>query len=79
PPFGVFLVAGCGADVVINLLLLLLGFLPGYLHAFYIEYTYCQRRDMAARGRFFKFRAPCIYSRRVQCGGRRYRTVAQHI
>ncbi|KAF8253151.1 UPF0057-domain-containing protein, partial [Wilcoxina mikolae CBS 423.85] len=36
PPLGVFLVAGCGADVLINICLTILGYLPGHIHAFYI-------------------------------------------
>lgn len=36
PPVGVFLVAGCGMDLLINIVLTLLGYLPGHLHAFYI-------------------------------------------
>ncbi len=33
PPVGVFLVAGCGADLFINICLTLLGYLPGHIHA----------------------------------------------
>ncbi|KAI7848996.1 hypothetical protein BDC45DRAFT_293315 [Circinella umbellata] len=36
PPLGVFLMKGCGADILINLCLTILGYLPGHLHAFYI-------------------------------------------
>jgi uncharacterized membrane protein YqaE (UPF0057 family) len=32
PPLGVLLVAGCGADFCINLLLTILGFFPGHIH-----------------------------------------------
>jgi uncharacterized membrane protein YqaE (UPF0057 family) len=34
PPIGVFLVAGCGADLLINICLTLLGYvLPSFLHS----------------------------------------------
>ncbi|ODM90537.1 Plasma membrane proteolipid 3 [Orchesella cincta] len=36
PPLGVFLAAGCGLDLCINILLTMLGFLPGVAHAFYV-------------------------------------------
>ncbi|KAK7014944.1 hypothetical protein R3P38DRAFT_2998565 [Favolaschia claudopus] len=36
PPLGVFLERGCGPDLLINVLLTFLGFIPGVIHAFYI-------------------------------------------
>ncbi|KAF9090857.1 plasma membrane proteolipid Pmp3 [Mortierella sp. GBA35] len=36
PPLGVFLERGCGSDLFINILLTILGFIPGIIHAFYI-------------------------------------------
>ncbi|KAH8548611.1 hypothetical protein BGW37DRAFT_169549 [Umbelopsis sp. PMI_123] len=33
PPVSVFLVRGCGCSLVINILLTLLGWLPGVIHA----------------------------------------------
>ncbi|KAI8638537.1 hypothetical protein BD408DRAFT_311537, partial [Parasitella parasitica] len=39
PPLGVFLMFGCGADFCINLCLTMLGFLPGFVHAFYLMIT----------------------------------------
>lgn len=33
---GVFLKRGCGADILINILLCLLGWLPGVIHAWWI-------------------------------------------
>jgi len=44
PPAGVFIISGCSADFLINILLTLLGFLPGHIHAFYLEYVYFERR-----------------------------------
>ncbi|CAO3682182.1 unnamed protein product [Rhizopus stolonifer] len=36
PPLGVFFMRGCTADFWINLVLTILGYLPGHLHAFYL-------------------------------------------
>jgi uncharacterized membrane protein YqaE (UPF0057 family) len=75
PPVGVFLVAGCGMDLLINLCLTLLGFLPGHVHAFYLEYVYVKRRDEARAGIYDAKPAPGVYSAKVQRGGRRERDV----
>ncbi|KAK0520801.1 plasma membrane proteolipid Pmp3 [Tilletia horrida] len=40
PPLGVFLERGCGADFWINVLLTILGYLPGIIHALYIILKY---------------------------------------
>ncbi|KAF8797939.1 UPF0057-domain-containing protein [Phlegmacium glaucopus] len=32
PPLGVFLERGCGADLLINILLTILGYIPGIFH-----------------------------------------------
>ncbi|KAJ5493230.1 plasma membrane proteolipid 3 [Penicillium diatomitis] len=37
PPLGVFLERGCGADLLINILLTILGWLPGIIHALYVS------------------------------------------
>ncbi|CDK27433.1 unnamed protein product [Kuraishia capsulata CBS 1993] len=36
PPLGVLLEVGCGLSLVINILLTILGFIPGIIHALYI-------------------------------------------
>ncbi|RMZ70333.1 plasma membrane proteolipid 3 [Pyrenophora seminiperda CCB06] len=36
PPLGVFLERGCGADLLINILLTILAYIPGIVHALYI-------------------------------------------
>lgn len=77
PPIGVFLVAGFGADLLINICLTLLGFLPGHIHAFYIEYVYYSRKEAAAReGLVVAQPAPGVYSDNVQSGGQGYGTIA---
>ncbi|AEO56066.1 hypothetical protein MYCTH_2314489 [Thermothelomyces thermophilus ATCC 42464] len=40
PPLGVFLERGCNADFFINILLTILGYLPGIVHALYIICKY---------------------------------------
>ncbi|KAK3946022.1 hypothetical protein QBC46DRAFT_370621 [Diplogelasinospora grovesii] len=40
PPLGVFLERGCGADLLINILLTILGYIPGIVHALYIILKY---------------------------------------
>ncbi|KAJ7165052.1 putative cation transport-related protein [Mycena filopes] len=40
PPLGVFLERGCGTDFLINILLTILGFIPGIIHALYIILKY---------------------------------------
>jgi uncharacterized membrane protein YqaE (UPF0057 family) len=40
PPLGVFLERGCGADFLINILLTILGYIPGIIHALYIIFKF---------------------------------------
>eukprot|EP00884_Botryococcus_braunii_P019751 jgi/Botrbrau1/645/Bobra.0161s0034.1 len=41
PPLGVFLEKGlCDVDVLINILLTILGYIPGIIHALYIIFKY---------------------------------------
>ncbi|KAK3377744.1 hypothetical protein B0H63DRAFT_525017 [Podospora didyma] len=77
PPLGVYAISGCGADLLINICLTLLGALPGHIHAFYLEYVYYDRREQSKLGRFNAARAPGIYSERIQNGGHGYGTIAQ--
>ncbi|KAI1498466.1 hypothetical protein F5X99DRAFT_393256 [Biscogniauxia marginata] len=75
PPIGVWAVAGCGADLFINICLTILGYIPGHIHAFYVEYIYYDRREQAREGRIAVQRAPGVYSERVQTGGTNYGTI----
>ncbi|TVY15356.1 Plasma membrane proteolipid [Lachnellula arida] len=79
PPVGAYIVAGCGADLLINICLTLLGYFPGHIHAFYLEYVYYQRKEAARQGRFTATRAPGVYSERVQSGGHGYGTMVQPV
>ncbi|KAK3717456.1 hypothetical protein LTR37_005846 [Vermiconidia calcicola] len=75
PPIGVYLVAGCGADLLINICLTMLGYFPGHIHAFYVEYIYFHRKDEARLGHFASQPAPGVYSDNVQTGGHGYGTM----
>ncbi|KAI0530179.1 hypothetical protein GGR58DRAFT_494357 [Xylaria digitata] len=79
PPAGVAIVAGCGADLCINIALTILGYIPGHIHAFYLEYVYYDRHEQAREGRLAARRAPGVYSDRIQTGGRGYGTVVQPV
>ncbi|OQO15312.1 hypothetical protein B0A48_00695 [Cryoendolithus antarcticus] len=70
PPVGVYLVSGCGADILINICLTLLGYIPGHIHAFYIEYVYYKRQEERQQGFVDNRQAPGVYSDNVQSGGR---------
>jgi hypothetical protein len=51
-------------------------YIPGHIHAFYLEYVYYERREDALRGVAPPHRAPGIYSDNVQTGGLGYGTIA---
>ncbi|KAL2263463.1 hypothetical protein VTK26DRAFT_6670 [Humicola hyalothermophila] len=40
PPLGVFLERGCGSDLLINICLTILGYIPGIIHALYIIFKW---------------------------------------
>ncbi|KAG5916019.1 plasma membrane proteolipid Pmp3 [Claviceps africana] len=40
PPVGVFLETGCGSHLLINILLTILGYIPGIIHALYVILKY---------------------------------------
>ncbi|KAI4124387.1 MAG: hypothetical protein LQ338_004819 [Usnochroma carphineum] len=70
PPVGVWMIAGCGADLFVNICLTILGYFPGHIHAFYLEYVYFDRRSQASMGNMAVKRAPGVYSDNVNSGGR---------
>jgi uncharacterized membrane protein YqaE (UPF0057 family) len=39
PPLGVFLKTGAGKDLVINIILTILGYLPGVIHGLWVVLT----------------------------------------
>ncbi|OJJ48939.1 hypothetical protein ASPZODRAFT_60421 [Penicilliopsis zonata CBS 506.65] len=69
PPLGVFMISGCSTDLCINILLTILGYFPGHIHAFYLEYIYYQRSKMDPASRSMQRNAPGVYSERIQNGG----------
>jgi len=69
PPLGVFIVAGCGADLLVNLICTFLGYIPGHFHAFYLIFVYYNRKDQRKKGIPIAADAPLIFSDRVQYGG----------
>ncbi|MCJ1329581.1 hypothetical protein MMC10_006261 [Thelotrema lepadinum] len=75
PPAGVACIAGCGADLLVNICLTILGYFPGHIHAFYLEYVYYDRRDKLRTGAVATKRAAGVYSENVQRGGTTYGTV----
>lgn len=64
-------------DLFINICLTILGYIPGHIHAFYVEYIYYDRREQAREGRFATGPAPGVYSDNVQTGGGGYGTIVQ--
>jgi hypothetical protein len=64
-------------DFFINIVLTILGYLPGHVHAFYILYVYYKRRDEVAQGVIADEPAPGIYSQKVQNGGHKHLPAAQ--
>ncbi|KAH6717940.1 hypothetical protein BKA61DRAFT_598673 [Leptodontidium sp. MPI-SDFR-AT-0119] len=66
------MIAGCGPDFLINIILTLLGYFPGHLHAFYLIGVYYYRKDQRRHGIYLPRDAPGIFSRKVQSGGWRY-------
>lgn len=44
PPVAVFMETGCGCDLLLNIILTLLGWIPGQIHACCVI-TYCVKDD----------------------------------
>ncbi|TAE55181.1 MAG: YqaE/Pmp3 family membrane protein [Nostocales cyanobacterium] len=51
PPVGVFLTVGFGWTLMINILLTLLGWLPGSIHAVWVIVKYEERMDMELKSK----------------------------
>jgi uncharacterized membrane protein YqaE (UPF0057 family) len=51
PPLGVFLTVGLGMHFWINILLTLLGYIPGIVHAIWIISSRATERDLSRRSR----------------------------
>ncbi|KAL2257415.1 hypothetical protein VTK26DRAFT_204 [Humicola hyalothermophila] len=70
PPLGVGLMAGCGPDLLMSILLTFFLWLPAILHAFYLLYVYYDRREKVKSGVLLTERAPFVFSEKIQTGGR---------
>ncbi|CAH7681507.1 hypothetical protein PPACK8108_LOCUS14112, partial [Phakopsora pachyrhizi] len=49
PPASAIFVTGCGCDLLINILLTILGYIPGHVHAFYLIYKRMQAEERYGR------------------------------
>ncbi|KAJ2922143.1 hypothetical protein H1R20_g14944, partial [Candolleomyces eurysporus] len=52
PPAAAAMVTGCGCDLLINILLTILGYLPGHIHAFWLIYKKMQAEERYGNGGF---------------------------
>ncbi|KAF8325850.1 uncharacterized protein EI90DRAFT_2022795 [Cantharellus anzutake] len=50
PPAAAAFVTGCSCDLLINILLTLLGYLPGLIHGFWLIYRKIQAEERYGRG-----------------------------
>ncbi|EFR01206.1 hypothetical protein MGYG_04209 [Nannizzia gypsea CBS 118893] len=72
PPAGVFFIGGCSPDLLINIVLTILGYFPGHIHAFYTLWVYYDRKGRGREGRDKAKNPPGIFSKRILNGGERY-------
>ncbi|SPQ21645.1 5372684d-94fe-4a69-9bb9-72c95e8081b4 [Thermothielavioides terrestris] len=68
----VVIIAGCGADLLINVLLTIWLWIPGLIHAFYLLFVYFDRREKYKMGHPPLQRAPFVFSNKIQSGGMTY-------
>ncbi|PFH50508.1 hypothetical protein AMATHDRAFT_75587 [Amanita thiersii Skay4041] len=52
PPAAAAIVTGCSCDLLINICLTILGYLPGHLHAFWLIYKKIQAEERYGSGGF---------------------------
>jgi uncharacterized membrane protein YqaE (UPF0057 family) len=78
PPVGVYIVAGCGPELVINIALTILGFLPGHIHAFYVIYVYYNEKEQASERFYDDLPASDMYNDNVRTGGQ-VRNLSLHL
>ncbi|KAJ7437359.1 hypothetical protein B0H11DRAFT_2107693 [Mycena galericulata] len=52
PPIATFLISGCGCDLLINIALTILGYIPGHIHAFWIIYRKIEAEERFGEGGF---------------------------
>lgn len=54
--------AGCGADLLINICLTLLGYFPGHIHAFYLLYVQHNHRETGDMTKASGVFSPRVYA-----------------
>ncbi|EIM82078.1 uncharacterized protein STEHIDRAFT_124889 [Stereum hirsutum FP-91666 SS1] len=52
PPATAAFLTGCSCDLLINICLTLLGYIPGHLHAFWLIYKNMKAEDSYGRGQY---------------------------
>ncbi|KAG8736347.1 hypothetical protein FRC10_009408 [Ceratobasidium sp. 414] len=52
PPAGVAIMNGCGCDLLINICLTILGYIPGHIHAFYLIWRRMEAEEKYGAGGF---------------------------
>ncbi|KAH8998107.1 hypothetical protein EDB92DRAFT_2082674 [Lactarius akahatsu] len=52
PPAAAAFVTGCSCDLLINICLTLLGYLPGHIHAFWLIYRRMKAEEIYGTGRY---------------------------
>ncbi|KAF9068845.1 hypothetical protein BDP27DRAFT_1383422 [Rhodocollybia butyracea] len=50
PPLAVGFISGCSCDLLINICLTLLGYIPGHIHAFWLIYKKMQAEERYGQG-----------------------------
>ncbi|TFK67571.1 UPF0057-domain-containing protein [Pluteus cervinus] len=53
PPAAALIVTGCSCDLLINIILTCLGYIPGHIHAFWLIYKKIKAEERYGRGGFY--------------------------
>ncbi|KAF8868203.1 hypothetical protein BD779DRAFT_1600910 [Infundibulicybe gibba] len=61
PPAAAGMITGCSCDLLINILLTILGYIPGHIHAFWLIYRKMQAEERYGNGGYqCAFLSPCL-------------------
>ncbi|KAJ7853742.1 hypothetical protein B0H13DRAFT_1200479 [Mycena leptocephala] len=52
PPIATFLISGCGCDLLIDICLSILGYLPGHIYCFWLIYRKVEAEERFGEGGF---------------------------
>jgi len=52
PPAAAAFITGCSCDLLINICLTILGYLPGHIHAFWLIYRRMKAEEVYGRGKY---------------------------